>query len=58
MDTNPEKLDRVIATLTILLPRLTGPFRRDVDFCIKDIKAVKKDMEDGLYYERGNHDSP
>ncbi len=42
--TNQAKLESVIATLTILKPRLTETFRRDVEACIRWVHEVDEDL--------------
>jgi hypothetical protein len=44
--TNDRKLEAVIVTLTILLPRLTDPYRSDVEECIKLSKQVREDIKE------------
>jgi hypothetical protein len=44
--TKDEKLDSVITTLTILLPRLTESYHRDVVHCIKYLKEIREELRD------------
>jgi len=44
---NDRKLEAVIVTLTMLLPRLTEPYRGDVEECIKLSKQVREDIANG-----------
>ncbi len=56
MKTTLQKLDSVIATLTILLPRLTEPYYSDVKHCIAYNKEIRADIDSGLLYERTDAD--
>jgi len=47
MTTKDRKLEAVSTTLVILLPRLTEPYRHDVEQCIKLIKEVREEMDNG-----------
>ena len=44
---NDRKLEAVIVTLTMLLQRLTDPYRHDVEECIKLSKQVREDIANG-----------